>query len=202
MSLAKKKFGLSKQEVWQQLCYEMERKVAPEGGFWNGDKIVAMAADWTISLDTFDRPLEAVRTTKYLPYTRIRAPYENMDGFRFAIYRQGLFENSGSLFGVQDILIGEPWVDEKFVIQGNDPEKVSILLGEPKIKQIIYEEPNICLKVKPDRGWFATGYPDGVEELYFETKGIIKELDRLMSLYELFAEVLNMLCHFDSAYSD
>ena len=63
-------------------------------------------------------------------------------------------------------------------------------------------QPNIHLSVKDDEGWFATHFPEGVDELYFCVPGIIKDVDRLKSLYALFAEVLDHLCRIGSAYED
>ena len=42
----------------------------------------------------------------------------------------------------------------------------------------------------------------GVDELYFSVVGVIKDAERLKSLYYLFAEVLNQLCHIGSAYEN
>jgi len=44
--------------------------------------------------------------------------------------------------------------------------------------------------VKDDEGWFSTAFPKGVDELYFSVVGVIKDVERLKSLYYLFAEVL------------
>jgi hypothetical protein len=67
---------------------------------------------------------------------------------------------------------------------------------------LIEMQPNISLEVKDDEGWFGTEFPEGVDELYFQVHGIIKDVDRLKTLYFLFAEVLNQLCLIDSAYQN
>jgi hypothetical protein len=58
------------------------------------------------------------------------------------------------------------------------------------------------LEVKDDEGWFGADFPEGVDELYFQVVGVIKEVERLKLIYELFATTLNYLCHIDSAYDD
>ncbi|HBO44212.1 MAG TPA: DUF3137 domain-containing protein, partial [Planctomycetaceae bacterium] len=45
-------------------------------------------------------------------------------------------------------------------------------------------------------------FPEGVDELWFQVIGVITDIDRLKSLYYLFAETLNHLCHIGSAYED
>jgi hypothetical protein len=42
-------------------------------------------------------------------------------------------------------------------------------------------------------------FPAGVDELKFQVAGVIKDLDRLKLLYELFAETLDELCRMGSA---
>ena len=54
--------------------------------------------------------------------------------------------------------------------------------------------------MKDDEGWFGTSFPEGVDELHFQTVGIIKDVERLKLLYELFAETLDQLCRMGAAY--
>lgn len=56
--------------------------------------------------------------------------------------------------------------------------------------------------MKDDEGWFGATFPEGVDELYFQVLGVIRDLDRLKSLFDLFAEILNELCHIGSAYEN
>jgi hypothetical protein len=41
-----------------------------------------------------------------------------------------------------------------------------------------------------------------VDELCFTRVGVMKDLDQLRGLFELFAESLHQLCHMGSAYED
>jgi hypothetical protein len=197
MSILRKIFGPSKDEVWRQLCSEIGADFI-EGGFWRGNKVEAHAKEWTITLDTF-----VVSTGKTsIPFTRLRAPYVNKDGFRFRIYRKSIFSGLGKLFGMQDIEAGHADFDREFIIQGNDENKVRLLLGNAEIRRLLEAQPAIHLEVKDDEGWFGTAFPEGVDELYFQVAGVIKDVERLKTLYELFAETLNHLCHIGSAYED
>jgi hypothetical protein len=71
-----------------------------------------------------------------------------------------------------------------------------------KIRDHIESQPSFHLEVKDDEGWFGAEFPEGVDELYFQVVGVIKDIERLKSLYGIFAEVLNTLCHIGSAYED
>jgi hypothetical protein len=101
---------------------------------------------------------------------------------------------------MQDIEVGVEPFDEEFVIKANDEVKVRALLGNPELCRLIEAQPHIHLSVKDDEGWFGPTFPDGVDELYFSTPGIIKDIDRLKQLYELFTATLEQLCDIGSAY--
>jgi hypothetical protein len=195
MGLLRQLFGPSRDEVWQQLSREIEADFV-EGGFWNGSKVEAHVKQWTVTLDTY-----TVTTGKVtMVFTRMRAPYVNQDGFRFKVYRRGLFSDVGKLFGMQDVEIGDPGFDRDFILQGNDEAKVRALFGNARIRELVQAQPSISLWVKDDEGWFGTKFPEGVDELCFTVGGVIKDVERLKALYDLFAEVLDHLCHIGSAY--
>lgn len=103
---------------------------------------------------------------------------------------------------MQDVLVGHQPLDDDFVIQGNDEGKLRALLANEHLRETIQLHPEIHLTVKDDEGWFATTFPDGVDELHFQVVGVIKEVDRLKLIYELFAETLDHLCRIGSAYEN
>src|SRR4051812_43211162 len=182
-------FGPGKDEVWRQLSQEIGAELV-EGGFWKGDKVQAHVGPWTITLDTYTESTGESSTT----YTRMRAPYINPEGFRFTIYRKGIFSAMGKLLGMQDIEVGAPEFDEAFIIKGNDESKVRELFANPQIRQKIQDQPKIRLQVKDSEGWFGPKFPEGVDELHFQAVGVIKDVDRLKALFDLFAAVLDRLC--------
>jgi hypothetical protein len=201
MGLLRQLFGPSREEIWRQLCSEIDAQYV-EGGFWKGDKVQAHHEQWTITLDSYTVSQSTGETHSSTTYTRVRAPYVNKDGFRFTIYRKGFFSDLGRLFGMQDVEVGYPEFDEAFVIKGSDEEKLRALFSNSRIRQLLEMQPQVHLTVKDDEGWFSTAFPEGVDELYFSVVGVIKDVERLKSLYLLYAEVLNQLCHIGSAYEN
>jgi hypothetical protein len=190
-------FARSKDEVWRELSKEIGAEFV-DGGMWHGNKVVAKVKHWTLTLDTY-----TVSTGHtHITYTRMRAPYVNMDGFRFTIYRRGMLSGLGKFLGMQDIEEGYPEFDEAFIIKSTDESRVRTLLGNAKIRMLIQAQPSIHLQVKDDEGWFGADFPKGVDELIFQVVGVIEDVNRLKALYELFAEVLNQLCLMGSAYED
>jgi hypothetical protein len=103
---------------------------------------------------------------------------------------------------MQDLEIGEPVFDQAFVIQSNNPGKVGAMLANTRIRELIQAQPRIGFQVQDDQGWFGPSFPEGVDQLYFQVTGIMKDLGELRALYDLFTEVLNTLCHLDSAYKN
>ena len=195
MRAFRRMFGPSRKEVWQQLSREMNARFV-EGGFTKSDKVQVTHGEWTVTLDTF-----AVHTGKVvLIFTRMRAPYVNPDGFRFRVYRRGVFSDIGKAFGMQDVEVGQPGFDEDFIIKGTDEGKLRQLFANPKIRELIATQKDIDFSVKDDEGWFGPTFPEGVDELSFTVGGVIQDIERLKRLYELFAETLEELCRMGSAY--
>ena len=188
-------FGPSKDEVWRQLSQEIRAEFVG-GGFWKGNKVQAHVGPWTITLDTYTVSDGHSSTT----FTRMRAPYVNPEGFRFTIYRKGFFSDLGKFLGMQDIEVGDFEFDEAFIIKGNDEGKLCGLFANPKIRQMIQDQPKIRLEVKDSEGWFGPKFPENVDELHFQVVGVIKDVERLKALFDLFAAVLDQLCRIGSAY--
>ncbi|QHV93673.1 DUF3137 domain-containing protein [Spirosoma endbachense] len=197
MSLLRKLFGPYKDEAWGQLADEINADFI-DGGFWKGSKVQATVKEWTITLDTYT--VSNGKTS--ITFTRMRAPYVNRDGFRFTIYRKGFFSELGKKLGMQDVEVGFPDFDDQFIIQGNDEDKLQLLFKNTRIRQLIDAQAGISLEVKDDDGWLSTTFPEGVDQLSFKVVGVIKDIERLKQLYELFAETLNHLCLIGSAYED
>jgi hypothetical protein len=194
MNPPRKWFGPSKTEVWRQLCSETGADYV-EGGFWKRDKVVATHGEWTITLDTY-----VVSTGKVVVhFTRLRAPYVNPDGFRFTIYRRGLFSEIAKWLGMQDIEVGHPDFDRDFIIKGTDAAKVKALFDNARLRELIAAQPEIHLAVEDEDG---ADFSEGTDELRFHVRGTIKDAERLKLLFDLFAETLDQLCRIGSAYEE
>jgi hypothetical protein len=160
---------------WRQLAAELGASFV-KGGLFQGSKVLASFQNWTITLDTYSVPSGDSNTT----YTRIRAPFENRDDLQLRIVREGLFGKLGKVLGAQDLEIGVPEFDKDFIVQGSNEMKVRSLLADAKIRGLIEGQRSISLTVKGG-------------DLRFETQGVIQDIPRLKSLFELFKELLPRL---------
>jgi hypothetical protein len=188
-------FGPSRNEIWRQLSTDVGGQFV-SGGVFKTAKVQATHGEWIVTLDTY-----AVHTGNVtIVYTRMRAPYVNPGGFRFTIYRRGFFSDLAKLMGMQDVQVGFEPFDSDFIIKGTDEATLRALFAKQKIRDLIAAQEKIHFTVKDDEGWFAAKFPEGVDELYFNVAGVIKDLDRLKALYDLFSETLDQLCQTGAAY--
>jgi len=197
MGIFREMFGPSKKEIWNELSSNLNAEFE-EGGFFGKDRVIAHIKEWTITLDTYTVSTGKSSTT----YTRLRAPYVNKDGFCFKIYRAGIFSEVGKFLGMKDIEVGFPEFDQAFVIKGNEEDKIKSLFSNTNIRSLIELQPHFHMEVKDDEGWFGVEFPNGVDELCFKVVGVIKDIERLKALFDLFGEVLDYLCIIGSAYED
>lgn len=197
MGFLRSLFGPSRDEIWRQLSHETGADFV-EGGFFRGSKVVLEHGEWDITLDTYTQ--SNGQNNGSTTYTRMRAPYVNADGFRFEVYREGLFSGIGRAFGMQDVEVGYPEFDRDFVIKGNSEQRLRSLFANETIRELIHMQPRIRFEVRDDEGWFGTHFPDGVDELRFACVGVIRDVDQLRDLFDLFAETLEHLCAIGSAY--
>lgn len=187
-------FGLNRAEIWRQLADEVDGRFV-DGGY-RGDKVTVRVGEWTLTLD-----VHLVQMGKTVaPFTRMRAPYVNADGFRFDIYRETIFSGLGRALGMQDVTIGVPDIDAAFVIKGTSEARLRTLFADPEVAELLCAQPKLRLRVKDDEGSFRPSFPEGVDELHFEVGGAIEDIPRLKALFDLFATVLDRLCRMGSAY--
>lgn len=181
-------FGPSKREVWEQLTSEINAEVV-DGGFWKGNRVEGRHNNWTIYLDTY-----TVSTGKSsMTYTRMRAPFVNSKDFYFKVYNTGVFSEIGKWLGGQDIEVGYELFDSEYVIQGSDENAVKSLFSNERIRSLIQELPRVKLEIKQSEGIFGPRFQENEGELFFLVPGVMKDIDHLKRLFELFSEVLETL---------
>lgn len=197
MSLIKKIFGPSRQDIWSQIAAEYDGEFK-KGTFLKKDKVRAFSGEWEIYLDHFARSTGK----SSIPYTRIRAPFINKDNLYFKVYREGFFTGIAKYFGMQDIKLNNDEFDNQFVLKGNDVFKISWIFESSGVKKHLYNVDKILLEIKDGSGVFkASRYEEGLDELYFERTGILKDIHQLRAIFDLFGEVLEKITELDSGYA-
>ena len=199
MSLLGSLFGPSKEEVWAQVAQDIGGDFE-SGGFWQGSVLRYQHGPWELLLDTYATTNHSTSNEHDTQtFTRMRAPFVNQSRFRFEIYRAGLFSLMASWLGAQDIVIGDRFFDDDYVIRGNHEEQVRNLLASEELRRLIRVQPNIHFKVIDYEGFFFKKYPANVDALYFETYGVITEFRLVKNLFEMFTLTLDRLVKIGSA---
>ena len=188
-------FGPSKDEVWRQLSQEIGAEFVA-GGFWKGNKVQAHVGPWTITLDTYTvTPGEPMSPTPgCVPLTSTpRASGSRSTG-------RGSSASWASFWGCRTSRWATPSSTRRSSSRGTTSRRYVSLFANAKIRQMIQDQPKIRLEVKDSEGWFGPKFPEDVDELHFQVVGVIKDIERLKSLFDLFAAVLDQLCRIGSAY--
>ena len=89
--------------------------------------------------------------------------------------------------------------EEKYGRPSKGAEGRGAATRRSEIRRLIQEQPRISLELKDDAGTFRKKFPEGVDELHFQVMGVIKDVERLKKLFDLFAEVLEQLHALGSA---
>ena len=121
----------------------------------------------------------------------MRVPFINVNKFQFKIYKKGIFSNAGKVLGMQDIEIGHDLFDNEFIIKGNDELLLKKLFLNDDIRNLIERQSRIKLEVKDNEGMLGSKFKDNESELSFVVTGVIKDIDRLKNLFQLFTKVLD-----------
>jgi hypothetical protein len=188
-------FGRQRREVWQELARRTHGTFV-SGGFWKDDRVQVPLDPWTITLDTYT---VSAGQHSHITYTRIRAPYRNSSQFRFKIYRKTIFSALGKLLGMQDVPVDHPEIAQTFVVKGSDEMRVRELLDDAPLRELLVRSMSGVLQVNDKEGWFGPKYPADSDLLYFQVQGVVKDLDQLLNLVDLFALCLDRLVEIGAA---
>jgi len=141
--------------------------------------------------------------------SRIRAPYVATDTFSFSIKRLRARLTDGALLGGMAKLTGRHTVepgdlgfDRDFFVTANDRAQVRALLADPGLCGLVQSQPAIDISAARP-GWrLFKKSRQRLSVLRFGEEGVITDVPRLKSLFELFRQTLNQLCQIGSASSE
>ncbi len=188
MGLWRDIFGPDQDEVWGGIARQINATYTPSDWLKKG-RIDLRGPNYIITLDTYSEMQGKYRHT----YTRMRSPFRNTKHVGMNIYRETGFSWLGKLIGMSDIVIGDPLFDNEFIVQGRPESMVVAFLDDRKLRRMIKAQPDIAFKIRNDDGWFATQYPQGIDELHFLCRGYVKDEARLKRLFELFVASIDQL---------
>lgn len=177
-------FGPSKNEIWQQLATEIDAEFI-KGSFIKSGRVEKKYKNWIIVLDTF-----TVNTGKSsVTYTRVRVPYVRSNDVEFKLSRKNIFSGIGRLFGMPLIETYDYDFDDEFVLKGNDETVIKEIFQNDSLKDMIKLQKRLILKTKA----YTVKKSLDESELYFQMTGVLKDMDKLKNLFNLFPAMLDEL---------
>ncbi|RNI31595.1 hypothetical protein [Rufibacter latericius] len=120
--------------------------------------------------------------------TTFMAPVPSHVTLRFALHEQGWIDEVGKFFGMEDIELGFPDIDDAFIIKTNQPEVLKNLFADPFIHETLLKHRNCELRLNDDED--ETG-PETV--LTFSKDEAILDMGELREIYRLLYEMLHKL---------
>jgi len=203
------------EQAWRQLASEIGGELITRrerGRRFLGQHlqlaVVAKAGTSPIALD-----LRVEYGGEYAPnslVTRIRAPYVARDAFSFSVKRirarlsdGAVLRGIAKLAGRRKVDAEDLGFDRDFLITANDTDKVRALLADSRVRGLIQSQPSVDISAaRPTWRLFKGRGSQRLSILRFEEEGVITDVQRLKSLFELFQETLNQLSQIGSAFAE
>ncbi|MEO0897985.1 MAG: hypothetical protein AAFY71_16370 [Bacteroidota bacterium] len=205
MSIFGNLFGPGRKDVWNQLAQELQAEY-DEGGFLEKESFRYQYKDWELVLDLHDMEQtyasEDTTGQHYTTYTRLRAPFYNPLNLHFRITHEGFFTPIGKFLGMQDIQIGYPHFDKRFLIKGNHEGKIQELFQDENLQDLLHKYEFSELIVLKDSGWFSRSYPEHVNVLSFDHAGVIKDMPTLKNMFATLEALLDRMVEIEVAAPD
>ena len=99
----------------------------------------------------------------------------NPDGLKFKIYREGIIQKLTKIFGIKDILFDEKAFDKKFIVEGNNEEKVKNIITHD-IREKFIEIGEVFMILDGDK-------------LIYEQSGKIVEIKKIYMILDMLVEL-------------
>ena len=119
MKTPKTRFSLIKDAVWKRISRGIGDHLN-KPNFLKNKALQLDIQDWSITIDSY--------TSNKTLHTRFRAPFINDEKLSIKIFTKGMLGSEMKFFGMQDIIVGHPDIDEKYIIQGNKNNILKVLL--------------------------------------------------------------------------
>ncbi|RQO31661.1 hypothetical protein DBR32_06855 [Taibaiella sp. KBW10] len=185
--------------IWNILAKTFEGHYIEKQSY-HSDKADLRFKDFQILCDYYTAYRTVGQTTVQKTYTRMVCPYRSANPFFFQIYPQGFLDRIGTLLGAQDILIGNEAFDRAFIIKGNDPYKITSLLNDHTIQDLIQTQRGLHIETSDQHGIWEDKLPEGTYELSLYLEGALDMEEQLKALYLLCTKLLTQLLKIDAIH--
>ncbi|MEY2807440.1 MAG: hypothetical protein ACK57N_09330 [Planctomycetia bacterium] len=183
----------SREAAWRELCRS-------EGGVYTlgasgAPRVEIHDGPWTITLDDHAFAEDGV----HRHHTRMRAPFVAVDGLSFRLRRRTLWDELRRIVAIDPVSTSDPTFDARHSGEANDPARLAAFLADHKLRNALLAADVREYSVKHREEGFGARLPDGVDELYLEVDGIVREHERLLSMRAALKRGLARLVELGSA---
>ncbi len=172
--------GKTKEEVWLQLETDLR-------GIDNilDYSAVLQIGDNSILLEIIMDPGGGFESS--YGRTRLRVLVNTKDEFTFAIYEEKFLDTAGKLFGMQDVIIGYPEIDDRLIVKTNNENRIKEIFADVTVQNILaaVDHFRFFLTNSEDKGSFQES---ATLELIIEEA--ITEPSKLQKIIDSFISVL------------
>lgn len=132
-------------------------------------------------------------------YTRVRALFHATSEFRFKLSSENVFTRFFARLGMQDIQIGWPALDRKYLIQSNDASAIKQLLLGSAVGGLLASAKPVGLSVKKATRKERKTLGAELSQLSAEVTGVEKDVERLKWMLTVVSETLDYLVRIGAA---
>lgn len=121
-------------------------------------------------------------------YTRIRMELKSPNDFRFKVVNQGFINTIGKFVGFQDIKIDNKEFDSRFMIQGNDVNRIKNLFSDQDLRYYILKQEDVQLQMMYQEGVFYEPIQEGNAMIHYLSEirpKKVEDLNDLLKMYQL-----------------
>jgi hypothetical protein len=126
-------------------------------------------------------------------YTRVRCAVRNPDRFRFSLYEERIKDRLFKFMGLQDIIVGDPAIDKRFIIQATHKDRIQALFHLASVRAAFASPYVAHLRLIDDEDNAANPLPPGTDLLYGRSAKRMHDLPEILAHFQLFTATLDGL---------
>jgi hypothetical protein len=169
----------TEEQLWQEIAANF--KADPDPLEYHA---VLEQKDRRVILDIFNNHAVGFEAAAYTTFTSYLFGRNN---FRFSIHNEGLTDEIGKFFGMQDFVVGYREFDERFMVKTNNEQKLSNLFADMNVRNTLISLPALSLGIVE----YTMDDADGkVPFLELKIEKSITDPSELRRIYNAFFEIL------------
>lgn len=172
--------------MWEQFAAEQNGQYVI-GHYDIPNSVEVPYRDHTIMFDRFIYRV-AGGDVRDVAYTRIRMELKSPNDFRFKVVNQGFINTIGKFLGFQDIKIDNKEFDSRFMIQGNDVNRIKNLFSDQDLRYYILKQEDVQLQLMYQEGVFYEPIQEGNAMIHYLSEirpKKVEDLNDLLKMYQL-----------------